>query len=423
MIEVQDLAVDIDDTRILSDVSISVAPGEVVGVIGPNGAGKTTLLRAIDGVIAPVAGSITIAGNPLSTLSTRELARRVAVLRQETAVSFGFSVREIVAMGRTPYRDRLGRGDSRERDLVDAALDRTDVRHLSERPITDVSGGERQRVMLARAIAQETPIVLLDEPTASLDINYQIETFELVDSLAGEGKAVLAAIHDLDLAARYCDRLLLLAGGNQVACGDPADVLRDEIVSEAYGTRTAVRRDPLTGAVSVTALPPRKQPSGPRVHVIGAGTDCERLLRRFYEAGFELSVGVLRENGRCLEVARALDLPAVTLPAQATATEATREAHRQLLEEAAVTVVLPFRLGAETEHLLSAAEIADPAVVVPDGRPPAAAETPVLRERWERLVERWPAVSFTEVTAAVASQVPSENIEDGRAPDATDRGI
>ncbi len=255
MIEAEDVSVSLGGSRILSDVSLRAASGDLVGLIGPNGAGKTTLLRVASGVLAPDEGRVDVDGADVHDLSSRAASRRVAVVPQDTAVSFSFDVESVVEMGRHPYRDRFRGVDPDGRSLVEAAMERTDVTALADRSIETVSGGERQRVLLARALAQDTPVLLLDEPTASLDVTRAVETLSLVRGLVDEGRTAVAAIHDLDLAARFCDELVVLVGGEVLARGPPADVLDGETVSAAFDGDAAVRDDPFTDAPTVTAYP------------------------------------------------------------------------------------------------------------------------------------------------------------------------
>ena len=252
-----DLRVRLGGEPVLSDVSLSVDRGEFVGLVGPNGAGKTTLLRTLNGTLTPDAGTVRVDDTPLSTQSSRETARRVATVPQETSLSFEFSVADVVEMGRTPYVSRFGRTTADDREAVATAMDAAEVAEFADRSVQTLSGGERQRVLLARALAQETPALLLDEPTASLDINHQVRTLSLVrETVDGDtDRAVLAAIHDLDLAARYCDRLLLLSDGAIQAAGDPAAVLDSDALRAAFGVPTELSRDPATDTPRVTAVP------------------------------------------------------------------------------------------------------------------------------------------------------------------------
>ncbi|WP_255196566.1 ABC transporter ATP-binding protein [Halorarius litoreus] len=253
MISVEGVSVHAGGVEILSDVSLDVEEGEFLALVGPNGAGKTTLLKAMGGLVAPSSGHVTVDDRDLGVLSAREVGRLVARVPQETAFGFDFTVREIVAMGRTPYRARLRRNPDPDGDeRVQAALDRTETAALAERSVEGLSGGEKQRVLLARALAQDAPVLLLDEPTANLDINHQVRTLDLVAGLTDE--TVVAAIHDLELAARYCDRVALLAGGRLRAMGAPEEVLTAERLESVFDTPVAVGENPATGTASVTAL-------------------------------------------------------------------------------------------------------------------------------------------------------------------------
>ena len=254
MIEASDVRVRLGGNEVLTGVSLSVERGELVGLVGPNGAGKTTTLAALNNTLTPDAGTVRLDGESVSALSRRETARRVATVPQETGLSFEFSVRSVVEMGRTPYVSRFGRTTNEDRAAVDRAMERAAVTEFADRSVTSLSGGERQRVLLARALAQETPALLLDEPTANLDINHQVRTLSLIREVVDAGKATLAAIHDLNLAARFCDRLALLADGEIRVVGDPETVLADDAVSEAFGVPIALDTNPTTDDPLVTAL-------------------------------------------------------------------------------------------------------------------------------------------------------------------------
>ncbi|WP_313692243.1 heme ABC transporter ATP-binding protein [Halorarum halobium] len=254
MIRARDVSVELGGERVLSSVSLSAESGELVGLVGPNGAGKTTLLSTLNGTLSPESGGVEINGTDVATLSAREVARRVATVPQDTSLSFEFTVEEAVEMGRTPYVSRFGRTTPADRDAVRTAMERAQVAEFAERAVTTLSGGEKQRLLFARALAQETPALLLDEPTASLDINHQLRTFRLVEDAVADGKAALAAIHDLNLAARFCDRLVLLAGGEVRAEGSPEAVLGDDALAAAFGVETVLNRDPAVDAPLVTAL-------------------------------------------------------------------------------------------------------------------------------------------------------------------------
>jgi iron complex transport system ATP-binding protein len=228
---------------VLRDVSFSVAAGELVALCGPNGAGKSTLLRLLLGLHAPSAGAVTLAGTPVAALSRRQIARHAALLPQDAPADVPLSVREAVALGRLPHLGRLRAETSADAEAVARALAATDTTGLAERPIAELSGGERHRVHLARALAQEAPLLLLDEPIAGLDVAHQLAAMDLLRAPADGGRAVVVALHDLALAARRCDRMLLLAGGALCADARPADVLTRETLARVFGVHADVRLD------------------------------------------------------------------------------------------------------------------------------------------------------------------------------------
>ena len=232
----------------LRDVSLSLASGEVLGLVGPNGSGKTTFIRAITGVVKPTAGTVRIGAVDVSSLSQRELARQMAVVPQDPSLPPAFAALECVLMGRTPHLRLLQNESSHDLEAVRRAMVATDTWRFADRLFGELSGGERQRVIVARALAQETPILLLDEPTAHLDIGHQASVLRLVrDSARNDGKAVLAVVHDLTLAAQYCDRLVMLRGGSLAAEGSPTEVLEPALLREAYGVAVDVFPHPVTG--------------------------------------------------------------------------------------------------------------------------------------------------------------------------------
>ena len=239
-LRLEGVTVELGGTAVLRDVSASVVEGEWVALIGPNGAGKTTLLRAILGLVS-FEGSIHANGSELGRLSRRELGRRLALVPQVPSLPPQMTVSEYVLLGRTPHVGTYGSETPRDREAAAAALARLDLDGLAERRLATLSGGERQRAVIARALAQEAPVLLLDEPTASLDVGRGQQALELVDELRRDGGlTVLSAMHDLTLAAQYAERLLLLDGGRLVASGTAREVLRPELIAEHYGAEVRV---------------------------------------------------------------------------------------------------------------------------------------------------------------------------------------
>jgi iron complex transport system ATP-binding protein len=249
-LRVRGLAVRLGGREIVTDVDLDVPDGRFVGLVGPNGSGKSTLLRALYRAVPPSAGTVTVDdGVDLLALRPTDAARRVAVLTQDNALDFDVTAAEFVAVGRTPWAGRL-RDSAADRDAVHDALARVDATHLAHRSLTTMSGGERQRVYLARALAQGCDHLLLDEPTNHLDVRFQVELLELV---AGLGVGVLAALHDLSLAALFCDTVHVLDTGRVHASGPPADVLTAETVRHVFGASTVAVTHPQTGRPALLA--------------------------------------------------------------------------------------------------------------------------------------------------------------------------
>ncbi len=244
---------------VLRGVDLAVGEGEIVGLIGPNGCGKTTLLKAITSVVTPSAGEVWLLGDRAGGLSRREIARRCAVVPQGPTLPAGFTGLEVVLMGRTPHLGFLQQEGPADHRLAREALSTVGIEKLGQRPVDELSGGERQMVVLARALAQGAPILLLDEPTSNLDIGHQIALFELVREQASRsGRAVLAALHDLTLGSLHCDRIALMADGAIVALGRPDEVLTAENIRRAYGADVVILRDGrLPAPVVVPIGPPR----------------------------------------------------------------------------------------------------------------------------------------------------------------------
>jgi iron complex transport system ATP-binding protein len=241
---VQGVAVSLDGCPIVADAELVVTDGEFVGLVGPNGCGKSTLLRSIYRALRPSAGLISLDDDDLWRLPAKEAARRVAVVAQEGPSDLDFTVDEVVALGRTPHKRPLDRDTDTDREICADALERVGMAATRERSYASLSGGEKQRVQVARALAQRSYLHLLDEPTNHLDIRYQLEILGLVRGL---GHATLAAIHDLNLAAQYCDRIYVMAAGRLVASGPPDMVLTPERIAECFGVRAHRWTHPGTG--------------------------------------------------------------------------------------------------------------------------------------------------------------------------------
>jgi len=292
-------------------VNMAAHRGEVLGIIGPNGAGKSTLLKALSGAIPVSTGAVSILGRDLARFRPRELARTLAYVPQSEPTLFDFTAREVVLMGRHPHSRR----SSAEADAaaVAAAMVSTDTLHLGDRPITALSGGEHRRVILARAIAQQPIVMLLDEPTAHLDVTHQAEILGLLARMTRtDGLAAVAALHDLNVASEYCDRLLLIVRGRVVVEGPPHVVLANDTLASAYGARFHIAANPVTARpLVIPNVVPSAQSPGAReatIHLVcGGGTGAPAMVE-LSRAGYLVTAGVLNRRDTDEEASRALRL-------------------------------------------------------------------------------------------------------------------
>ena len=238
------LSIDLSETRIISDVSVAVEAGEFVGLVGPNGSGKTTLLRGLYRALKPVGGAVLLGQDNLWNLSPIEAARRIAVVAQENQIGFDFTASEVAALGRLPYKKGFERDTAEDRQLVAQSLNDMGLSSLAYRPFDAMSGGERQRTLLARALVQQAPILLLDEPTNHLDIHYQLDVLHRVRALK---LTTVAALHDLNLAAAWCDCIYVLQAGRIIASGPPHEALTAERISQVFRIQATAFTHPVTG--------------------------------------------------------------------------------------------------------------------------------------------------------------------------------
>ncbi|MGG1514355.1 heme ABC transporter ATP-binding protein [Paenibacillus oryzisoli] len=256
MIDVKQLSYKIKDQVILKEISFQVSEGEFFGVIGPNGSGKSTLLRQLSGVDPVRSGEVRLGGQPVGSYSRKELAKWLAVLQQDALPPVGFTVREVVEMGRFPFQNWLGEEKEDADALITAILQKLELTALAERAIERLSGGERQRAALAKVMAQQPGLLLLDEPTTFLDIGYQIQMMDYIANWQKEtGLTTVAVLHDLNLAAQYCSRLLVIHDGCAVAVGTPEKILTSELIAQVYGTTPIILKHPVSEVPQVLLQP------------------------------------------------------------------------------------------------------------------------------------------------------------------------
>jgi len=335
--------------HIFSGLSLSLEEGEVLGLIGPNSSGKTTLLKLMDGLLQPSRGKIFLGEKDLRQIPRSQVAQMIAVVPQTMEVPFSFTVGEIVLMGRAPYLTRFGWEKQKDLDITREAMALTDVAGLEDRIFWELSQGEKQRVLIARALAQEPRVILLDEPTSHLDINHQVEINELIRRLNLQRKlTVLHISHDLNLAGEYCHRIVLLHRGSVFSIGTPSQVLTEENIRRVYETTVLVEKNPLSGSPRVTLIGRAKmEKPGPQkaVHLIcgeGSGVDsARRLLLR----GYRVSLGVLnigdtdQKIGKTLGLAMALEEPFSSISDRA------MQENRNLIAKADLVLVERFHIG------------------------------------------------------------------------------
>lgn len=250
----ENLSYSVEAQTLLDDVHLHAEQGQFVGVIGPNGAGKSTLLRALSGMLRQRQGAVSLEGTDLRAMSSRDVAASMALVSQIAPYTHGFTGFELVLMGRYPHLGRFQIEGQEDNRIAQEAMQQTDTERFADRTLDTLSGGERQRVFVSRALAQRPRVLLLDEPTSNLDVFHQLKVLDLVRQLVNDGLTAIAAIHDLHMAARYCDRLVLLSGGRVLAEGTPEEVLTPEAIESAFGVRCAVYPDPVTGTLAISLI-------------------------------------------------------------------------------------------------------------------------------------------------------------------------
>jgi iron complex transport system ATP-binding protein len=394
---------------IVRGLDVALAPGELVGIIGPNGAGKTTLLRLLGGLIHPTAGTVQLDGVVLSALSPRLRARRLAFMSQETGQSFPFTVQEILLMGRYPHLGRFEQETPDDREKARQMLSYVGLGGLEARLFGELSGGERQLVLFAKALVQDTQVLLLDEPSSSLDIRHQDRIFSMALELAREGRAVAASVHNLGVAAHYCTRLILMDRGGIAAAGKPEDVLRPGLLDPIYGIRTVVTPSLATGSLTVAVVPWKEAGSGLRVHLIGGAGSAVNLTRELFRLGYQLSGGIAHEHDSDEKLWQSLGIDNDRIGAFSRIGDADVDKASRLVEQADLTILCLFPVGQGNLGNLKLAARARRLVVL--GAAADEAPRTFFAPEGEALFERLQAgaqvMSYEEIIA---------ELERGRAP-------
>jgi iron complex transport system ATP-binding protein len=369
MLDIESLSFNYGAARVLDNITFSAEKGECIGILGPNGSGKSTLLKTLSRILSPTSGRVVLCGKELERYSTKELARNMAVVPQDTNIDFDFTCLEVVLMGRNPHMSRFEIEGRKDADIAREAMMLTSTWHLRERPFVELSGGERQRVIIARALAQQPSVLLLDEPVSHLDINHQIEILDLVERLKKErGLVVIIILHDLNLAARYCDRLILLFNNRILATGGPDEVITQENIRKAFRANVMVKKHPVTGYLYVTllnALESAGPSNGRTVHLVcgaGTGTQLMYLLR---SGGYNVTAGALNVLDSDYDAALQLNIHAVS---EAPFSPITPEAYAEvvgLMKKADIIVIseVPFGRG-NLKNLEAVLEAGTPVIMV-----------------------------------------------------------
>ncbi|MEN6610653.1 MAG: ABC transporter ATP-binding protein, partial [Methanoregulaceae archaeon] len=371
---VRDLDVVLDANRILSGISLATGSGRFIGIIGPNGSGKSTLIRCISRSLSPEAGTIEVGGRDIALYPRRDLARILGVVPQESQRTFDYTVEDVVGMGRYARQGLLAGFSQEDKTAARAAMVVAGITHLAGRSISNLSGGEWQRVLIARTLAQETSIILLDEPTSHLDISHQIGILSAVHELSRNGRTVIGVFHDLNLAAHFCDEILVIRSGKVAASGTPSRVFTPEILKDVFSLDAEIRTHPVTGKpVIVPLYPERERPSGgKRVHVICGGGTGTPLFSALRNRGCTITCGVLSMNDSDYAAARNLGIPCVAEPPFAEISPFSAEALRGMIRHADLVILTPMPVGSgNLANLLALGESGPvPVILLQSGVPP-----------------------------------------------------
>ncbi|MER3473680.1 MAG: heme ABC transporter ATP-binding protein [Armatimonadota bacterium] len=350
ILRAQDVWAGYGEREVLKGVNLRLERGEFVGLLGPNGSGKSTLLRVLSGVLKPSRGQVWLDGYPLSHLRAKDVAKRLAFVPQREEVAFSFTAWEVVLLGRAPYIGWWGKERADDVRAAQRAMERTDSLPLAERTMGALSGGERQRVVLARGLAQETPVLLLDEPLTHLDVAHQVNTLALLRQLnREEGLTVLSALHDINLASEFCDRLLVLRQGQIVADGTPSEVITPSLLARVFGLDAWVRVNPATGRPHVLPriLQVVEAPdgNGRRLHVVCGGGTGAAWIGALIRSGWRVSVGVVHLLDSDEEVAQELGAEVITEAPFTPISAESLALLRDALAKAEAILVAPVAFG------------------------------------------------------------------------------
>ncbi|WP_108141748.1 ABC transporter ATP-binding protein [Halanaerobium saccharolyticum] len=340
--------------EILKGIDLEIEAGSFIGIIGPNASGKSTLLKNISSSLKSDSGTVYLDSKLLNDYSSIELARKMAVVPQNTEVNFNFNVYDIIMMGRHPYQKRWSGVNKKDKKIVKEVMEVTDTLKLRSKSINELSGGERQRVIIARALAQKPDVLLLDEPTSSLDINYQGEIYDLLNYLNQElNLTIITVSHDLNLTAQYCEELILLKEGRIFAAGPAEEVLTEENIRQVYKAEVLIKTNPLSDRPFITLVPEvnkfnrKTEKKDFKIHIIAGGGTAKKFIYKLENLGYQLSIGVLNIGDADWQAAKELGIEIVEAPPFIDISKAEIKQNKKLIEKADLIILsdLPFGHG------------------------------------------------------------------------------
>lgn len=345
MISVEDLSSGYDEEDVIHNIDLFLEDGEFLGVIGPNGSGKSTLLKTIAGNLKISSGIVTVDDLDVSKVSPKDLARVIGVVPQETAISFDYSVFDIVIMGRYAYIGRFSHESAEDVEIVKTAMEKCNLTHLAERSVNEISGGERQRVVIARALAQQPRMLLLDEATSHLDINHQMEILNLIRDLPGVTK--IGVFHDLNLASQYCDKLVLLNDGKICSSGLPHEVITQKNLSEYYGINAVISVNPITRKPRIISVMEagEKAEKELRIHIISGGGSGAEIMYALHEYGHRITAGILSVEDSDYSAANCLGIDVISVMPFSSPEKAEKDRLSEMISGSDVVVVAGMDVG------------------------------------------------------------------------------
>lgn len=315
MLEIKDLVTKIEEKKIINNIHLNLSKGEFLGIVGPNGAGKTTLLRSITNVLKPIDGKIKINNKNIENMNRKEISKIMSMVPQNSFISFPFKAKDVVLMGRSPYKGRFDSINEEDRKEAKKYMNLTNTWQFRDKKVNELSGGEIQRISIARALVQNPQILLMDEPTSHLDLNHEFNVLSLIKELQEDGLSIISVFHDLNLASRFCDRIIILKKGKIFSKGKPKKILTTENVSKVYGANVIVKKNPTTNnpyIIPVSHSHKNKKKRKHSIHVVCGGGSGSRLIKLLTEEGYDPSVGVINVLDSDYETSNSLDLDIIS---------------------------------------------------------------------------------------------------------------